>query len=610
MPSSTTGGCAPAPPRSRMRSTPTAASTSPYVSSASARKAAAAVPAVSSAAPSRGGGGAVGGGVLSTSELVEIARGVAGDDEFTEETPLLELNSLELLELHARLEAASGRSLPRALLLEQPTLGARCAPAGAAGRTAPAPAARRAAAPPTAATAVHAAAGGDGGQDWDDLVGAGKVAALVARPVARARQRLLFLHGEGASAALQRGYLERTGWLDLFEASGVEVVLIDAPEKCGPKENLVPPHALAEYRKAGVYYSWGGSADRGALRAAMRHVSRALRTHAPIDGIGGFSQGALLAATVAASGRPPVRWLLSVCGMPWQWLHVSVRTALPSIGVPSLHLVSDADAALSAEQRLSLPARCEKPDVVRHASGHALPRLDAQLTPKLRDFLARAEASTADTAANASAAPPRRRRAARRRGGGGGRCFCMAQDGRTSAALVRARRQRPAATRRIAALRADGGQPAARALTAGQTHAAEVFGRRRRATASAPRDDHRAARARESRASGRVGSQAAGAAYSQGLVLVDGGKVLNNQGLPYNLWEVVANIRGVQATGCHCHRHRLLLHLHHLTSSIPSLVQAMHGRVAVTEAGSDVRYNCECFLVEELVKDGHEKYGT
>ena len=101
-----------------------------------------------------------------------------------------------------------------------------------------------------------------------------------------------------------------------------------------------------------------------------------------------------------------------------------------------------------------------------------------------------------------------------------------------------------------------------------------------------------------------------GAAYSQGLVLVDGGKVLNNQGLPYNLWEVVANIRGVQATGCHCHRHRLLLHLHHLTSSIPSLVQAMHGRVAVTEAGSDVRYNCECFLVEELVKDGHEKYGT
>ena len=33
----------------------------------------------------------------STSELVEIARGVAGDDEFTEETPLLELNSLELL---------------------------------------------------------------------------------------------------------------------------------------------------------------------------------------------------------------------------------------------------------------------------------------------------------------------------------------------------------------------------------------------------------------------------------------------------------------------------------------------------------------------------------
>ena len=35
-----------------------------------------------------------------------------------------------------------------------------------------------------------------------------------------------------------------------------------------------------------------------------------------------------------------------------------------------------------------------------------------------------------------------------------------------------------------------------------------------------------------------------GAAYSQGLVLVDGGKVLNNQGLPYNLWEVVPKLFG------------------------------------------------------------------
>ena len=88
----------------------------------------------------------------------------------------------------------------------------------------------------------------------------------------RANERLLFLHGEGASAMLQRGWLQRTGWLACLSEAHVETVLIDAPHGCGAKPKLVPAHARAEYEAAGRYHSWGSSSNREALDMSMRCV--------------------------------------------------------------------------------------------------------------------------------------------------------------------------------------------------------------------------------------------------------------------------------------------------------------------------------------------------
>ena len=208
--------------------------------------------------------------VLGEAEVVELARRVTGDERMGAETLLLELNSLELLELHARLEIAispsgctlpSG-SLPRAALLRQPTLAALASflagltaldagTAGGSGDGGGADVGRRmgtieVVGGGAAGAALEVARGGAGGQvgtpadAWDELalfkstavleaivprlgLGSGAGPGPGSGPPWRRRQRLLFLHGEGGSARLQRMYLDRSGWLAVLEEAGVEV---------------------------------------------------------------------------------------------------------------------------------------------------------------------------------------------------------------------------------------------------------------------------------------------------------------------------------------------------------------------------------------------------
>ena len=336
------------------------------------------------------------GASLSVGQLVSIAQEISGDDGFGADTPLFELSSLEVLELHVRIERCTVTPPPRAIMLEQYSLRALAA---------------LVAKPPKIPGSIPGGATSVGGPSAG-IVSAGAASKAMERLLAGAsrslglrsstggptmRQRCLFLHGEGASAKLQRGWLERTGWLGCLSDARVDLVLIDANVMCGPKPQLVPPHALDDYLRAGTYYGWGGSAHLEALEASLRHVEAAIRDHAPIDAIGGFSQGALVAAAVAASKQVSgLRWFLNVCGMPWQWLHVSVRTHLSVIALPSLHVISEEDPTLSREQIHSLPSRCRQPVVMLHQHAHTLPRLSTPLAERVTAFLKHAHSSRID----------------------------------------------------------------------------------------------------------------------------------------------------------------------------------------------------------------------
>ena len=87
-----------------------------------------------------------------------------------------------------------------------------------------------------------------------------------------------------------------------------------------------------------------------------------------------------------------MRWLLNVSGLPWQWLHVSLRSTLRMITIPSLHVFSENDTVLSHEQLHSLPSRSQQPTVLLHTQGHALPVLDSSLGSKVEAFLSDAVA--------------------------------------------------------------------------------------------------------------------------------------------------------------------------------------------------------------------------
>ena len=309
------------------------------------------------------------------------------------------------------------------------------------------------------------------------------------------------------------------------------------------------------------------------------------RDHAPIDAIGGFSQGALIAAAVAASGRvPSVKLLLTVCGMPWQWLHVSVRAALPLVVLPSCHVISEDDPTLSRELIHSLASRCDQPIVITQQHGHALPQMNAPLSARITAFLSAAAKTVPPSVENAATATPQAAA-----GGGLSHGAHEQSDGflwrqiverqrrwyevdSTSGKLRRDRQQRfvPSAANPLPQL-----SPQDKIMQRVFLDQLEVPQPRLLATIQAPEE------ILQLTLPPSWILKPIGAAYSEGLICCRDG-IETTFGLPCVMWGVVAQLRELQAR------------------------QARHAASASTsESGVEMHYNCAAFLIEELVQDDH-----
>lgn len=126
----------------------------------------------------------------------------------------------------------------------------------------------------------------------------------------------------------------------------------------------------------------------------------------PLDGILGFSQGAAAAALLVGSlqaapdaHRPltPPKFAIFVGGYlpePFTDLASAPRPTPASFSVPSLHILSQRDTAVPAEQSLALKSLFAKPLTLEHDLGHCVPQRSAHVAAIL-DFITKHSAPVA-----------------------------------------------------------------------------------------------------------------------------------------------------------------------------------------------------------------------
>eukprot|EP00850_Spirogloea_muscicola_P003766 SM000015S01266 [mRNA] locus=s15:899694:903077:+ [translate_table: standard] len=220
----------------------------------------------------------------------------------------------------------------------------------------------------------------------------------------RRRLRILCLHGFRQSAASFRG---RTAALAKRLRGVAELVYIDAP-------HAVQPAATSTAAGAKLRYTWLTGTDDGSEAAAqtsgwatsMAALQCELTDCGPYDGLLGFSQGAAVAALMAAAMHssqpsggtevPPFRFVVLCSGYRPPPL-LAPASALTAGGVrcPSLHIfgASGGDKHVAAAQSLAL-VECfasESGTIVAHDCGHVIPAGKAfvdRYAAFLRSFLA------------------------------------------------------------------------------------------------------------------------------------------------------------------------------------------------------------------------------
>ncbi|NXD31861.1 OVCA2 Esterase, partial [Spelaeornis formosus] len=205
--------------------------------------------------------------------------------------------------------------------------------------------------------------------------------------------RLLALHGYRQSA---RRFHQRTGALRKALRGRAELLAIDAP-------HLLPTAAEDEPNgddpPRGWWFSGPGTFEAGEAAAAptgleesLSAVAAALAEHGPFDGLLGFSQGAALAAMVCAlraRGDPrfPVAFAVLVAAFASR-APAHGHFYREPIALPTLHVVGDSDAVISAAISREL-ARCfVRPALLSHPGGHFIPAAAEQRRAYL-DFLER-----------------------------------------------------------------------------------------------------------------------------------------------------------------------------------------------------------------------------
>ncbi|KAF5818612.1 putative dihydrofolate reductase [Helianthus annuus] len=134
----------------------------------------------------------------------------------------------------------------------------------------------------------------------------------------------------------------------------------------------------------------------------VEYIEECMIEHAPIDGLLGFSQGAILSAALAglqAKGMaltrvPKIGFLMIISGAKLINEALAEKAYSPPLQCPSLHFLGDKD--FIKPHGIELLKSFENPMVIHHPKGHTIPRLDEEGLETMLKFMDRIQKIVSD----------------------------------------------------------------------------------------------------------------------------------------------------------------------------------------------------------------------
>lgn len=224
------------------------------------------------------------------------------------------------------------------------------------------------------------------------------------------KPRILALHGFRTSADIFKAQIALAALRKLFEAEA-DITYINAPHAAtGPAYDEVQ-----QYFKP-PFYQWGHSVDTEVesssgerqtvtkfegFSASLDHLEQYIRQHGPFDGLMGFSQGAGLSALAALLQHrglkfqdiPKIKFCILIAGGKCKDPQFDALYAKAAAGdkipTPACIMIGDQDQHKAACEAV-IPCFNSNLIVLRHATGHQVPRLTEEQAESLVSLIRQA----------------------------------------------------------------------------------------------------------------------------------------------------------------------------------------------------------------------------
>ncbi|GMH31376.1 hypothetical protein Nepgr_033219 [Nepenthes gracilis] len=201
------------------------------------------------------------------------------------------------------------------------------------------------------------------------------------------KPRVLCLHGYRTSGDILRKQVCK--WPESV-LSKLDLVFVDGPFPAQGKSDVEgifdpPYYEWFQFNKVFTEYT--------NFDECLEYIDDCMIKHGPIDGLLGFSQGAILSAALpglqakgmALKKVPKIKFIIIIGGAKFRSESLVEKAYSSQIECPSLHFLGKED--FLRPYGTELLKSCLDPVVIHHPKGHTVPRLDEESLPVMLSFV-------------------------------------------------------------------------------------------------------------------------------------------------------------------------------------------------------------------------------